>query len=147
MVKALVIASFVWPIALGLAVWQRAEYGTSMGTALLYMATSRICHQRPERSFHTAGVQWPVCGRCSGLYIGAPIGALAALLLARRRRGRRAALIALAVAAVPTAATMTLEWLGAPMTSELRAIAAVPLGAAVVVAMVSAIDRAPDPIR
>jgi uncharacterized membrane protein len=111
------------------------------------MATSRICHQRPERSFHTAGVQWPVCGRCSGLYAGAPLGALAVLMLARRRRGKRVHLIALAVAGVPTAATMVLEWLGAPMTSELRAIAAVPLGAAIVVAMVSAIDRAPDPIR
>ena len=27
-----------------------------------------ICHQRPERSFHSAGVPLPVCARCTGLH-------------------------------------------------------------------------------
>ena len=146
MVKAIVIASFVWPGLLGFTVWQRAQHGISTGTALVYLAASRICHQRPERSFHTARVQWPVCGRCSGLYAGAPIGALIALALIRRRRASRAALL-LAVACVPTAATIVLEWLGMPMTSEARAIAAVPLGAAILIAIVMVTSRAPEPIR
>lgn len=33
-----------------------------------------VCHQRPERSFHRNGVQYPVCARCLGLYVGAVAG-------------------------------------------------------------------------
>lgn len=28
-----------------------------------------ICHRRPERSFFIKGHQFPVCARCTGLYI------------------------------------------------------------------------------
>ena len=42
-------------------------------------AAGRVCHQRPERSFHVAGVQLPVCARCTGLYVSGAAGALAAL--------------------------------------------------------------------
>lgn len=30
-----------------------------------------ICHGIPERSFHIKGHQFPVCARCTGLYLGA----------------------------------------------------------------------------
>ena len=79
MVKALVIASIVWPLVLAASVWQRASDGPTTWTAIVHGIGSRICHQRPERSFHTAGAQWPVCGRCSGLYLAVPLGALLAL--------------------------------------------------------------------
>ena len=36
--------------------------------------SSRICHQRPERSFAIAGIQMPVCARCSGLYVSGALG-------------------------------------------------------------------------
>ena len=29
-----------------------------------------ICHQIPERSFHIAGQQLPLCARCTGIYMG-----------------------------------------------------------------------------
>ena len=29
------------------------------------------CHQMPERSFFINGYQFPVCARCTGVYIGA----------------------------------------------------------------------------
>lgn len=29
-----------------------------------------ICHRKPERSFHIKGYQFPVCARCTGLYLG-----------------------------------------------------------------------------
>lgn len=35
-----------------------------------------LCHQRPDRSFFICGRQFPVCARCTGVYIGE----LAALL-------------------------------------------------------------------
>jgi len=28
-----------------------------------------ICHRKPERSFHLKGHQFPVCARCTGIYI------------------------------------------------------------------------------
>jgi len=42
-----------------------------------------LCHQFPERSYHFGGVQWAVCARCSGIYVGI-IFSLIALLFAYR---------------------------------------------------------------
>jgi uncharacterized membrane protein len=100
--------------------------------AVVYAGAGRICHQRSNRSFHLGGVQQPVCARCTGLYVSGAAGALAAWLGARRRlvapRGARAVLIA---AAIPTALTVGLELLGlAHPSSAMRALAALPLGAA-----------------
>jgi hypothetical protein len=101
----------------------------------MYLAASRLCHQRPERTFHTGGIPWPVCGRCSGLYLAAPIGAAVALLSRRRRSAARADRpdprwrVRLAVAALPTAITLLLEWSDVMIvTSVARAVAALPLG-------------------
>jgi uncharacterized membrane protein len=32
--------------------------------------TFALCHQMPERSFHFKGRQFPVCARCTGIFIG-----------------------------------------------------------------------------
>ena len=86
-----------------------------------------MCHQRPERSFHAGSAQWPVCARCAGLYLSAPIGAIAALLMRKRVR-----LWWVALAVVPTALTWLLETAGlAPIGNLARFVAALPLGAAV----------------
>jgi uncharacterized membrane protein len=96
--------------------------------AAVYQAGSLICHQRPERSFHLDGVQLPVCARCFGLYASGALG----LVLAWMRRGRFPAArvrAALALAAVPVAATVGLEWIGAIETTNVfRMLTAVPLG-------------------
>jgi hypothetical protein len=77
-----------------------------------------------------------VCGRCAGLYLAAPIGALAAFV--GRRRGRASAVRWLLAAAVPTAVTFALEFTNlAPVSSLARAITALPLGAAVAHVIVS----------
>jgi uncharacterized membrane protein len=44
-----------------------------------------ICHQIPERSFHIAGHQSPLCARCTGTYMGALIGFAWMTLWGRRR--------------------------------------------------------------
>ena len=90
-------------------------------------AGSLVCHQRPERSFTAGAGPFPVCARCTGLYLSGLIGALAAW------RGRprlpphlRAVLLG---AAVPTALTVAVEWGGIAAPSNLlRAAAALPLG-------------------
>jgi uncharacterized membrane protein len=143
MALVLVLASVLWPISLGAAVWLRLEGRAPATTAVVYAAGSRICHQRDERSFHTRGARWPVCARCSALYLAAPVGAIAAVAGRRRstaRRGARGSSIAwLAVASVPTALTLVLELANlAPMTNAIRAAAAVPLGAMVAFVVVRA---------
>ena len=102
-------------------------------TALLYESASRICHQQPERSFHVAGAQLPVCARCFGLYASGAAGAIGAWLLGRPRRwtpNAGHARLLFAAAALPTVATVGVEWLGLAHLSNLgRMIASVPLGA------------------
>ena len=113
---------------------------------MVQMAGSRVCHQRPERSFHTSGVRWPVCARCSGLYLGAAAGAWFGftLRLRQRARGGRAASI-LALASVPTILTWTAEWaVGMPVTNVARAVAALPLGAAIAATVVAVASASPQ---
>ena len=123
------------------------------GAWVLYGLGSLICHQLPDRSFHTAGVPWPVCGRCAGLYLSGALGIAVALVARGRVRapasaGRkwRALLIA---AALPTLMSWAFERLGwwAP-ASETRALLAVPLGAAIGAVLASvASARSPGDAR
>lgn len=141
MVKALVIASIVWPLVLAASVWQRAADGPTAWTAIVHGIGSRICHQRPERSFHTAGAQWPVCGRCSGLYLAAPFGAALAFFRRRAHDVRRVR-VWLAIAAVPTALTLGLEWLDLAAIGNLaRFISALPLGAVAAFSVIRVVGR------
>lgn len=94
----------------------------------LYAASSRICHQRPERSLSVAGLQMPVCARCSGLYVSAALGTL--LAWPRRRGSAPVPRSLLFAAALPTAVTFALEVTGVMRFSNvMRAVAALPLGA------------------
>lgn len=135
LVKWLIVASLLWPLLLATAVRQHREAPTAW-SAVVYLAASRICHQRDERSFHSDGVKWPVCGRCSGLYAAAPLGAIAAAFR-RRRQGTGRFAVLLGLAALPTALTLGAEWLElSPVSNVARAWSAVPLGAAVMFAIV-----------
>jgi hypothetical protein len=112
--------------------------------ALVDLAGARVCHRRPERSFHLHGQPMPVCGRCTGLYVSGAVGLVAAGVWRRPRiAGQRSGArpmrwlptlepraAGLAAAAMPTILTWTLEVTGLwnPGT-PLRAMAALPLGA------------------
>jgi uncharacterized membrane protein len=131
--KTLAAAAIAWPLLLVSVVWARQDGSQPLWTTAVYVVGSKICHQIAERSFHTNGVQWPVCARCAGLYLAAPIGA--AVAIAARRRSwvwGAAAWPILIVAALPTIVTLAIEWpgLGAP-SNVTRALAALPLGAAI----------------
>jgi len=112
-------------------------------SAAVYAAGSLICHQRPERSFHYDGAQYPVCARCLGLYLGALTGvvlwvAVAGLRSAPSPRARwftaARARTLLIVVAVPTLASVGLGMLGVwDANNVLRAAIAWPLGAAIMV--------------
>jgi uncharacterized membrane protein len=104
----------------------------SAAVVFVFEVGARICHQRPERSFHIAGVQMPVCARCLGLYVSGALGAAIAwvgraqktpALLDNRIR------LMLALAALPTALSVAVEWIGlAHPSNVLRALLALSLG-------------------
>lgn len=39
-----------------------------------FLAIAFMCHQKPERSFHYRGKQFPLCARCTGILIGYFLG-------------------------------------------------------------------------
>lgn len=103
---------------------------------IIYATGGLICHQRPERSFLLDGHQFPVCARCTGLYLSGAIGIAGWLALKMARRwtslpfdpglAKRMVLIS----AMPTAVSLMTGVLGMWDGSNLtRAMLAVPLGA------------------
>jgi len=115
-------------------------------TMAVYHAGSLVCHQRPERSFHLAGVQLPVCARCFGLYLSGAVG----LTIASRRRGSISAAtsrLLLVLAALPIAITVALEWLGLIHTTNIvRMVSGLPLGFAAAVVIARSLARPSDAI-
>jgi uncharacterized membrane protein len=104
---------------------------------LIYAVGSVICHQLPERSFHLAGFQLPVCARCLGIYAGAAAAASIHVLGATIADTARWRLLSPAAArrvflgsALPTIVTVALEWSGVWFpTNVVRAMAGVVVGA------------------
>ncbi len=141
-VTGLMLATALWVFVLVAAPYAVTHEAPTaplfVGATLAYVAGSVVCHQQASRSFHLDATQLPVCARCTGLYTGASLGLLLALLLRRDggRSGRptgwgrlRAVLV---VAAIPTAVTVVAEGAGvALITDVVRAVTALPLGAAV----------------
>jgi uncharacterized membrane protein len=138
--KPLALAAIVWPGLLGAVVWARQGGHLPLWTVAVYAIGARICHQLPDRSFFTNGVQWPVCARCAGLYAAAPVGAVFAWASRTHRWAwAEAAWPIFLLAALPTAVTLAIEWPGLGSPSNLtRAVAALPLGAAVTFLIVRA---------
>jgi uncharacterized membrane protein len=125
--------STLWAASIPLAAFvaSRADASSvSYGFALsVYAIGHVVCHQLPGRSFHLWMTSLPVCARCTGIYVGAAVSAIALLWLRVREGNPRAVLVA---ATLPTAATLVFEWTtGVVPAHWVRALAGVPLGAAV----------------
>ncbi len=137
--RALVALAILWPTAAAAAVIADSRGASSAWTHAVRLVGSRVCHQRPERSFQTAGVRWPVCARCSGLYLGGAAAAWLGLFTVPSLGRRRQVQWILLAAAAPTIAVWMAEWiLGVPLTNTLRFAAALPLGAALAAVIVRA---------
>jgi uncharacterized membrane protein len=104
--------------------------------ALIYLFGALICHQLPDRSFHMAGAQLPVCARCIGIYAGSALITLSRLLPGSdpgttRHLGLTPRIVLIA-GIVPTMVTVGLETAAVWHPSNpTRALAGVALGAAV----------------
>ena len=136
-------AAVMWAAALPLAARVASSPDASAAypfALIVYAVGALVCHQRPERSFHTGGAVWPVCARCTGVYLGAAcaavVGAWAGWMRLRAPHGgwrtrvpRLGVRAAVCLAALPTAATLGYEWLGGGMPGNVvRLAAGVPLG-------------------
>ena len=160
--RAFVAATLAWAALLVAVPFIASRaHATSPGSVLVvavYGIGSLICHQLPERSWRLWTAQMPVCARCTGIYFGAAIAALLRspkrlALLSRsterepfRRAAhepfrRAAARVTLAVAALPSAATLVYEWTtGVTPSNALRFAAGIPIGVAVAWLIVSAAE-------
>ena len=117
----------------------------TVAAAAIYVVGGFVCHQQPPRSFYLWDTQMPVCARCSGLYVLAPLGIGLALGNRRPRADSRRSAewghpswstrvlrMVLLVAAVPTLVTVGAEVMGIlHLTNLVRAVSAVPLGVSV----------------
>ena len=45
-----------------------------------FLAMAFMCHQKPERSFHIRGKQFPICARCTGILVGYILGIIIACI-------------------------------------------------------------------
>jgi uncharacterized membrane protein len=135
-------------IPIAAAAWLALLIATPLAPAplatLVYGVGSFICHQIPERSFHLGAFQLPVCGRCIGIYAGFALAAAGIVLRrdgqARRVLTSRAARLVFVVGALPTAATVGLEWFDVwSGTNVVRALAGAALGVGVAVVVMSAV--------
>jgi len=140
---ALTAIALAWTLVVVIAPMSASHGRLTWLTLTAYQIGSLICHQRPERSFHLAGMSMPVCARCFGLYLAGAAG-LALAWRVRRRWPPAVVRAALALGAAPIALTVALEWLGALETSNVvRMITGLPLGLVAGFAIV-AVLRGPD---
>ena len=131
---ALLVTTALWAMSVVAAPYlassARSSHAALHASVVPYLFGSVICHQRADRSFHVYGTQWPVCARCAGLYLPAPLGVVWAFVTRSRRPHRTSALrMALLAAALPTIVTVLIESTGLYQPTNLvRAVAAMPLG-------------------
>jgi uncharacterized membrane protein len=137
----LALAAMVW-----LALLLATPYTAPSVAALVYAAGSVVCHQIPERSFHLASFQMPVCARCLGIYVGAALTAVAHVAASSPGEWRwrvsspRAARAVFVAGAAPTLVTVALEWSGVWHGSNtVRAIAGLALGIGGALVVMSAV--------
>jgi uncharacterized membrane protein len=144
--RAYLIGAPVWAAMLPAATYAATRVHASAGThafaLVVYTAGALVCHQKPERSFHLWAAHLPVCARCTGIYLGAAIAALASVaqpFRAATTAGLKAyatdaarARVLLFASAVPTIATLVFEWTtGITPSNPVRFAAGLPLGAVV----------------
>ena len=117
--------------------------------AVVFAIGGIICHQRPERSFFWGAHQFPVCARCTGLYVSALLGVIGWVAIKSAGHWRPRAIdpktgrMVLIACALPTAISLASGSLGVWDGSNItRALISLPLGATagVIVAAVATKD-------
>jgi uncharacterized membrane protein len=152
------VAWMAWaPVGLSIAVtgWVLAVLAapvlSAWPAAFVYGISSLVCHQLPERSLYWGSVQFAVCARCTGIYVGAALAAVAAAGVdtARLAAARRHVRPILITGAVPMVLTVAAEWLGVwPPSHAMRLVTGLPFGASIMAILAIAVNsqRWPSPL-
>jgi uncharacterized membrane protein len=132
---AFAIASVTWTFLLALApLLTTRAHASALGTGIVvavYAVGSHVCHQLPARSFELWSAQMPVCARCTGIYLGSAAYVPLALRWTTASATAHAARRRLALAVLPSAATLVYEWTtGVAPSNWIRFAAGLPIGAA-----------------
>ena len=64
--------------------WSFLSHSPSGYYSKIFSIGSSVCHQIPSHSFNVGPVQFPVCARCTGLYMGSFIGIVYAFLSGKK---------------------------------------------------------------
>jgi hypothetical protein len=155
--RCFAVLTIAWAAAVPAAAYVSAQPMPSpvvfTSSALVYAVGALVCHQLPARSFQLWGRQLPVCARCTGIYIGAALAAIAWLAgvrwLSKQPRSRldsaRGATRAAAWASVLNVATLVVEWTtGVVPSNGVRAAAGLTLGAAIAAAVLTQGERSDE---
>ena len=67
--------------------------------AFVFDTCDPFCHQLPFRSFHLAGHIFPLCARCTGMWLGITLGVALAMIVVPRHRWWSGVLLAVAATA------------------------------------------------
>jgi uncharacterized membrane protein len=97
-------------LIIGAPVAAAENHGSTAG--VIYAAFSKICHQRPERSFFIMGYPLAVCSRCTGLYVGFSLALITYPLVRSLQTVTAPDRKWLFLAAVPMALDFTLTFTG-----------------------------------
>lgn len=71
--KRLILPTLIIATAIGLS-WHFLDSTPTGCYNKIFAVGSSLCHQIPSHGFTANGVQFPVCARCTGLYLGSFIG-------------------------------------------------------------------------
>ena len=157
--RAFIGATTVWALLLPLAAFAASRSPdwrlTHASAVLPYAIGAVVCHQQAARSFELWSRQMPVCARCTGIYVGAAVLALVASTFRRASALRHNEPVTpslkvaqgfspartIILAGLPSLATLVYEWsTGAMPSHTIRALAGFPLGAAVALIILTAVD-------
>jgi len=144
--RAFVVSSIMWVVLLPAATFAASRpHGSSFlyaASVAVYGAGAVLCHQLAARSFFLWSAQMPVCARCLGIYAGCALAAAFASSALLRDTHPRSAKSLVLIGLVPNVATLLFEWTtGVTPSNATRALAGVPLGAAIGWIVVRSFDR------
>ncbi|HEX7139822.1 MAG TPA: DUF2085 domain-containing protein, partial [Vicinamibacterales bacterium] len=147
--RAFVRAAAVWaaaiPAAAAASSLATPAWPVYLFTGGVFAIGSAVCHQLPERSFHIWGRQFPVCARCTGIYLAtAVVGLCLMRTRGAERRGpsSRSGRLRMGAAALAlNGLTLAYEWTtGVAASNAVRAAAGAALGAVVAALIVYDVD-------
>ena len=131
----LLSGALLWAVVLVSAPVVTANYASESSLftlgAAAYIVGTIVCHQQADRSFRLSEATFPVCARCTGLYVGAGVSALMMFGAVRTRRRCRwkDARTLFIVSALPTVVSILVETFGVVEPGNLvRALSGMPLG-------------------